>query len=195
MTAHEIRVYEFETRDIDQSERTMTGMVVPYGKSADIGSFTEEIAPGAFKKSYTEAHKRKTNPGVPLLGFHNRDDFPIGVSTHFEESPEGLFGTFRFAKTEAGHQAYEQVRDGTISGLSVGFQSFDHEIRRDAVPHVIRKQARLAEVSLVPAPSYDDARVLLVRTAFTDEPAPTPGLDQARKFLEEVRSASWLSEV
>ena len=70
---------------------------------------------------------------------------------------------FHARPSVAGDEALEEARDGYLPGMSVGFVPVQHRRGRDGVREIV--EARLLEVSLVPIPAYEGARVLAVREA------------------------------
>lgn len=160
----EARVYPIEVRDVDDAAKVMRGVAAPYNEPTPIkGLYLEVLAPGVFAKSIREAAKN-----LPLLSFHDHGSWPVGKALRWEESPAGLIGEWQFAPTEEGEKAWELAREGFVSGLSVGFQPIDShtEPGTDTRPVTItRKVARLYETSMVTAPAYAGAQILMVRTA------------------------------
>lgn len=177
----ESRVYRAEVRDLDAAQRTMVGLAAPYDTPIPVRSdYIEILSPGCFKKSIKEAAR-----GLPLHAFHDTDTWPVGVSTRWEETSDGLVGHWRFADTEQGEHAWKAAQSGIVSGLSVGFQPIVNEIADcgsdTAPPVVIRKEARLFEVSIVSAPAYPSAQIMMVRTAGLGGPA-RPHLEAWRRW-------------
>lgn len=163
-TWDEARVYPIEVRDIDDTAKLMRGVAAPYNQPTPIaGTYLEVLAPGVFAKSIRESARN-----LPLLSFHDQRSWPVGKAVGWEETDTGLVGTWEFAPTEEGEKAWTMARDGFVSGLSVGFQPIDShtEPGTDTRPTTItRKVARLFETSMVTAPAYAGAQILLVRTA------------------------------
>lgn len=78
------------------------------------------------------------------------------------ETPEGLYGVWRIHNTPEGLSAYENAREGTYGGLSIGFVA-----RREQQVNGIREilTADLDHVSLVDEPAYAGAQVISIRSA------------------------------
>ncbi len=168
MTTLEVRSYaaELEVR-AGGDGRTIEGTIVPYGQEARIGPRTVEMFhPGAFAGTRPEA--------VPLLTLHNRETLPIGRAVELRDEPARWYGAFRVSKTSLGDEVLELVRDGALTGLSVGFYPVPGGDRwtRDRA-RVERIRARAHHVGVVPFPAYDDARIAAVRAAI---PPPDPAL-------------------
>lgn len=140
--------------------RTIVGVAVPYGQVTRIddsaeGFFREQFAPGAFTRSIRERGSK-----VRLLVGHKHRDLPIGTASSLREDDQGLHAEFRVSDTSAGRDALTAVRDGLVSGLSVGFT-----VIRDTWQDDLRTvhEASLREVSLTEYPAYEGAVVHGVR--------------------------------
>jgi uncharacterized protein len=144
--------FGFELKSISE-DGTFTGYGSVFGVK---DSYDEIVEPGAFVESLSV---RK-----PALLWQHRSGEPIGVYTEIREDNIGLFMTGQLAlKTQRGAEAYELMKMGAVSGLSIGFQT-----REDSYDKVtgIRtlKKVDLWEVSLVTFPANDSARVQRVKT-------------------------------
>lgn len=145
------------TVDPPKGQRSrLSGRVVPYSVSADIGGFSEEFSRGAFRESL------EVTPNVPLLMFHDDKVAPVGVATGWDDRRDGLHGTFRLDSSPRAQEAARLVQNGYLAFLSVRFMPVDSEWSRDYT-HVVRRRARLLEVSLVSTPAYALATVTEVR--------------------------------
>jgi len=155
----------------DGDGRTISGVVVPYGETAKVGGYTESFTSGAFAG---------TDPAsIPLLAQHDRERLPIGVGTSFTDTATGFEGAFRVSNTQAGNDVLELIRDGAVSGLSVGFLPIPDGDRWSADrTRVERTRAQLVEVSVVAWPAYDGARIHDLRSAM--HTPRTPRLALAR---------------
>jgi uncharacterized protein len=132
------------------------GLFSGYGSVFNvIDSYKEVVVPGAF----TESLAGKT----PSLLWQHRSGEPVGVYTSVREDNVGLYVEGKLAlKTTRGAEAYELLKMGAITGLSIGFVT-----REDSYDKVtgIRtlKKLDLWEVSLVTFPANDAARVSAVK--------------------------------
>jgi HK97 family phage prohead protease len=120
-----------------------------------VDSYNEILVAGAFSESLEGR--------MPSLLWQHRSGEPIGVYTGVKEDAVGLHVEGQLAlKTARGAEAYELLKMGAISGLSIGFNT-----REDAYDKVtgIRtlKKVDLWEVSLVTFPANDAARVTGVK--------------------------------
>jgi HK97 family phage prohead protease len=152
-----IPVDTLELRDAD-GVHELEGICVPYDRpTMKAGPRPEVFRRGAFATIAEAVGKvRLTDEN------HANGRRPVGIAEAFEERADGLWGRFRFYKTRQGADAYDNVREGTYGGLSIGFRA----IVDDVVAGVRNvREARLHHVSLVDEPAYDDARIIAVRAA------------------------------
>lgn len=190
-TAIEVRLLAgAEVRAADEgAEKALAGRVCPYGKFAPIGGrFEESFAPGVFAKSIREAAR-----SLPLMLNHRHDELPIGRAVEWEErGDDGLHARWVLADTDEARRAHGLVVDGFLWGLSVGFVAQrDGDVWEVHTPpalnRVTRRQARLAEVSLVSVPAYADAVVTHTRTSLVAAVSLTPHRNAWAEWLEGVR--------
>ncbi|MBC9176772.1 HK97 family phage prohead protease [Pseudoroseomonas ludipueritiae] len=127
-----------------------------------LDSYSDRIAPGAFKASLAEHRSAGTLPA--LLWQHDQRQ-PIGVYTSIREDERGLYVEGKLAlKTRQGAEAHELLQMKAISGLSIGFATVKSE--RDEKSGIrTLKQVDLWEVSLVTFPANGAARVSNVKAA------------------------------
>jgi len=142
----------------NQSARTITGQIVPFG---EIGHTS--IGPVMFDAA---AFSNIDPASVKLLLQHDTTR-PIGKMADFTATPKGINATFKIASTTAGTDSLLEASDGLREGLSVGAQIIDSVQKKD---FLLVLQASLKEVSLVTDPAFDSARVAQVAaSADTDE--------------------------
>ena len=144
-----------------------------------IDSYKEVVAPGAFTKSL----QRRT----PSLLWQHRSSEPIGVYTSIREDQTGLYVEGKLAlKTARGAEAYELLKMGAISGLSIGFLVKLFEYINNGEEKVRRlTEIDLWEVSLVTFPANDAARVSGVKSIDT-----IASLADAESYLREAGGLS-----
>lgn len=157
---------------LDSSEgRTITGLAVPYGETTMNTPHPggERFARGAFKRTVKNRAGR-----LPKL-FRNHDHTQaIGTGVDMRDTDEGLLASWRIADTPAGNAVLQEVREGVLDSMSVGFKA----VREDLVEGVREvREAQLLEVSLVPLPAYQGATVLSLRSASEPIMAPRPDID------------------
>lgn len=138
---------EFEAR-ADVAERTITGIAVPYGQTANIGGqYEEQFAPGAIRSV----------EDTKLFYGHTE---PIGTVISGRETDAGYEITAKVSNTSRGNDVLELMRDGALNKFSVGFIPI--ESTRDG-NKVTRTSVDLKEVSVVPFPAYNSATITQVR--------------------------------
>jgi hypothetical protein len=152
--------FERELLVADLLERTIEGVIVPYGEVGVIAGREYRFKPGSLRLGRR----------VPLLVDHDRGR-PIGVLAELVDGPRGALGRFRVDSTEAGDEALTQAASGSRGALSIGAEVIRSSIARDGVVDV--EAARVDETSLLALGAFDSAEVLRV-AAEQDEPATEP---------------------
>jgi HK97 family phage prohead protease len=139
-----------------------TGTFSGYGSVFSITDRGGDIvAPGAFADTLAAA---KAAGRLPALLWQHRQAEPIGVYTSMEEDSIGLKVSGKLAlKTARGAEAYELMKMGAITGLSIGYKVRDDSWDRVTGVRTIKK-ADLFELSLVTIPMNDASRVSAVKT-------------------------------
>jgi HK97 family phage prohead protease len=121
-----------------------------------VDSYKEVVAPGAFAESLAGR--------MPSLLWQHRSGEPIGVYTTVKEDSVGLYVEGKLAlKTARGAEAYELLKMGAVSGLSIGFISREDSYDKVSGIRTLKK-LDLWEVSLVTFPANDSARVSGVKS-------------------------------
>jgi HK97 family phage prohead protease len=139
-------------------------------------SYREVVVAGAFKESLEGR--------LPSLLWQHRASEPIGIYTKVEEDSVGLHVEGKLAlNTVRGQEAYELLKMGAISGLSIGFNT-----REDSYDNVtgVRtlKKLDLWEVSLVTFPANEAARVTDVKELVKS--GELPSLKEFERYLREA---------
>lgn len=154
-----VEMTDLEVRDAGGGTHELVGLCVPYDVPTTkvAGGRAEVFRHGAFAGVVGDRAKVRLRDQN-----HELRSRPVGTAVQLEERQDGLYGRFRFYNTPEGRAAYENVREETYGGLSVGFVSV-----RDRQTPTGREvlEARLHHVSLVDTPAYEDAKVLAVRHA------------------------------
>lgn len=173
-----------EFRIVDAAKRTVTGKAAPYDTWAPIGgSYFESLAPSVFAKSVQERGAK-----IPLMLHHEHRAMPIGKALAWESQPDGLYATWEIAPTSEANSAYDLMRGGFLTGLSVGMRPVKNDIDTSgAVTKVRRVEAVLLEVSAVSVAAYEDATITLVRSRGPQKPDPL-NRQAYRKWLEGITS-------
>ena len=116
---------------------------------------------GAFAPALAAWRAKGRRPA--MLWQHDHAE-PIGLWTGIEEDATGLRVEGRLLlAVRAGAEAYEHLKAGTVTGLSIGYQAI--ESRRDRKTGLrFLSKVNLWEISLVTFPANDEARVAQVKT-------------------------------
>ena len=164
---------DLELRVADDGDgRTLEGIAVPYD---EVTEFTphgaERFLQGAMAKTAHDWGQRRR--ALKVLRNHDTDH-PIGHVVAFDDTPGGLRVSIRLADTTRAREAVEEVREGLLDSMSIGFRA-TKERKSGKVREVV--EAALAEISLVPVPAYAGALVESVRQAsepiaYTTAPPP-----------------------
>ncbi|MGK9146662.1 hypothetical protein KXS11_03420 [Plantibacter flavus] len=155
------------------SDRTATGLLVPYGEecSSNLGRFAVE--PGAITIPSDVT-------GLALNTDHERESVVGGV-TRLEETPTGIVGHFAFAATPEGDRALADARAGRRAKLSV-----------EAKNMVIRAGkavgGRIFGAALVKAGAFPSATLLAAAVDLDEQPADDTTDDEAVTTTEHNES-------
>lgn len=165
--------------------RTIEGLAVPYERETKLGTgYYEIIAADAYQPDGGVGH-------VKLLWRHGE---VIGVGTA-TSGPDGVTIHARLSRTSAGDDAYQLVKDCAVDSLSIGFIPLEYEENWDDDDnlHVRQKLIDIKEVSLVPWPAYDNAKVTKVREKTQRE--ETSKMDTSTLETEVMRLRNSLDEL
>jgi hypothetical protein len=134
-------------------------------------SYDDEVAPGAFMNTLTQAKASGVWPAMLLqhgsfLG--GDDDMPVGIWTHMDEDERGLRCVGKLADTQRGRDTYKlltmQPRPA-ISGLSIGFMAKKFTLGTKAgQPRRTLEAVDLLECSIVTWPANAKAQIDGVRS-------------------------------
>lgn len=154
------------------------GIFSGYGSVFNVvDSYKEVVAPGAFAESL--------NGRMPSLLWQHRSGEPIGVYTAVREDNVGLYVEGKLAlKTTRGAEAYELMKMGAITGLSIGFVTREDSYDKVSGIRTLKK-LDLWEVSLVTFPANDAARVSTVKGVETIN-----SLSDAEAYLRDAGGLS-----
>lgn len=172
---------EIETRHIEMrldndAEGTIRGIAVPYGQTADIGSYQEQFAPGAIRSV----------EDVKLFYGHQHDELPIGKVIEGRDTEEGFEIVAKLTKgVQRADETLALMRDGVLNKFSIGFKPVE-QTREGKV--ITRTLVELFELSVVPWPAFAGAGITQVREE--QEPAeaetePTDDIQESESSLSE----------
>ena len=150
-----------ELRGVDLAGRRVTGCCVPYTETSFLvpGPSGERIKRGAFARSLSTRGAR----GRIFLNLLHDDAKAVGRSDSFDDTADGLIGTFVIDPSELGDQTLSELDRGMWPYMSVAFRA-EHVTRGDDGAVEV-DAAYLAHVALVRSPAYEMAEVMVVRRA------------------------------
>jgi HK97 family phage prohead protease len=140
--------------------RVVEGIAVPYNRAQRINDrLTESFVPGAFN------HQLRAGYRNPLFRDHQaHGGVLIGRAIELRDDPAGLVGRWRVARTAAGDETLELIRERCLDQLSIGFR--EGQNRQGPNGEVQRVKAHLVETAVVINGAYGDgAAVTGVRSA------------------------------
>lgn len=134
-----------------------------YGSVFDVvDSYKEVVKAGAFKKSLAAWKKKGILP--PMLWQHDSTQ-PIGKYISMREDTTGLYVEGKLLKDDLpkAKEAYILLREGVVTGLSIGFQTVKHSFDTDSRVRFL-EEVNLWELSLVTFPANQEAGVTSVKS-------------------------------
>jgi len=153
--------FEMDVVAADMVERTIEGVIVPYGEVGRIAGVNYRFLPGSVK-----AARART----PLLLDHDRSR-PVGVLDRLAETEKGAVARFRVDTTADGDQALAQAATGSRGALSVG-ATVEASVENEGVLDVTA--GLVHEVSLLALGAFEGAHVTSVAAELEEPPPPAP---------------------
>lgn len=142
---------------VDVEQRTIRGLAVPYGKPGKSMGRWFRFSKGTLKFA---------DPTRVKLWIQHDPERVVGVATAIEDRDDGLYATFKIGRGPEGDRAIMLAEDGILDGLSIGLaEGGRFTTAQDGISDAVT--APLMEISLTPAPSFDDARVHAVAASAT----------------------------
>lgn len=154
------------------------------------------IVPGAF----TNTIPRIKSGRVPLYDGHGRKvSDVIGHLFDAEEDDFGLLCMARISEAPSAQDAKQKILDGSVSAFSIGYDSIVEQYeRREEYPIPIRvlKEVRVWEISAVPIPANDEARLVSIKSrAVPHQGLPLASVGHVYKQADAVaRVKAWAEE-
>jgi HK97 family phage prohead protease len=154
----------YATFRVNEDKRTISGMVVPWGKVA--------VSRGA-RWRFSENSLRWGDASRIKLNLRHDRHQSVGYAAGIRNTSKGLDITFKVAEIPEGDRALALAAGKAWDGLSVEIDFEDefgddwHTDPSDRNTRLVR-QAKLKHVALTPTPAFDDARVAAV-AASTDQ--------------------------
>jgi HK97 family phage prohead protease len=167
---------EFQARLDTLEERTIVGLAVPYGQEIELtGNMKERFEPGAID-------------GVEDVKLFYGHEEPIGKVIEGRDTPEGYEIVARISDTPRGNEVYTLLQDDVLNRFSVGFFPV---VDRKEGQTIVRELVDLKEVSVVPFPAFEGAKITEVRSEaeLADEtPIETESETMSESIELDVRS-------
>ena len=140
---------EFQARLDTLEERTIVGLAVPYGQEIELmGNMRERFEPGAID-------------GVEDVKLFYGHEEPIGKVISGRDTAEGYEIVARISDTPRGNEVYTLLQDDVLNRFSVGFFPV---VDRKEGQTIVRELVDLKEVSVVPFPAFEGAKITEVRS-------------------------------
>ncbi len=155
--------------------RTLEGYAAVFNNPADIGDFTETIAPGAFRQALQD--------NKDILALVDHDSARVigrtrSGSLKLSEDSHGLKYTIDVPNTQDGNDILELARRGDLGGMSFGFTIPENGETWDGKTRTLTG-VELLEISVVSAwPAYHGTTV--------NARSKTPRLNALKRYLETV---------
>ncbi len=126
----------------------------------EVDAQSDVVAKGAFARSLLKYKQSKSSPA--MLWMHDTAE-PIGVWMNVSEDARGLRVEGKLAvKTQHGAEAYELLKIGAITGLSIGYSAVK-SVKNSKTRIRTLTEVELYEISLVTFPANGLARVHTVK--------------------------------
>jgi len=138
----------------------------------------EMVMSGAFRRTLAKWRMKGQMPA--MLWMHDPAQ-PIGIWMNINEDRNGLLVQGRLAlRTQKGMEAYELLRMGALTGLSIGYRAAGSRIDGKRKTRILT-DIELFEISLVTFPANEAARVSEVKRK------PCPPAARLRKAARTLR--------
>jgi HK97 family phage prohead protease len=165
----ETRSAEFKDMEVSRDGWSFEGLLSVYDDTADLGSFTESFARGAYRKVLANGDN------VPML-YHHNDALPVLATTRggtlsLKDDAKGVRVKANLAQHYVGEAVRELVKRGDIKGMSPGFLAGAGnsrlEKRNGKLHRTIVGLKKLLDVSTTWLPAYEGttAELRSLRTA------------------------------
>jgi phage head maturation protease len=177
----------------DVPNRTITGMVVPFGESGNTSAGSVVFEFGSFQQFKAEE--------IILNKEHNRTD-PLGKGIKGSEviTPAGISMSFKIAPTTAGTDALIEAAEGLRPAFSIEASADEYTIDKgvmkvtaatlQAVAHVTNPAYASALITDVAASENDDPETTEAEEAATEQPQETQVEENTAQVAEEVTAAA-----
>jgi HK97 family phage prohead protease len=157
----------------NSSKRELTGVIVPFNKVGHTNMGDVVFSQGSLS----------IGDGIKLFTEHDMTR-PIGKLKSYEETNDGIVGTFRVARTNAGDDALAEAQEGLRTGFSIGAMIDDYITKGE---QVIVNAATLREVSHVTFPAFgENAQITDVAASESEQPKESEETIVSNEVTPEV---------
>lgn len=161
MNNRQKRIIPLEIKSLDENNGVFVGYGAVFG---NVDSYGDVIVKGAFK-NYLAVNK----PSDVKMLWQHKSDMPIGVYDEIVEDGNGLLvkGRLLINDIEKAREAYALLKEGAISGLSIGFSvnKGGSKFAQDGINYLT--DLKLWEISVVTFPANDQATVDTIKSINT----------------------------
>jgi hypothetical protein len=135
----------FALAETDSATRTFKGMASVFGAPIDAVAWPTIIERGAFIETLKDQGDR-----VKILWQHDTHE-PIGRPVSLRETEQGLELVGRLDPIPQGDRALAQIKSGTLTDLSIGFDPLEADYAQDfrGETYRILRKVKLWEISIV----------------------------------------------
>jgi len=187
--------YQKGTVDIDVTVggKEGNGWVEGYASTfGNVDSYNEVVEKGAYAKTIQEQV-----PGLPLMVTHlahggDANDI-IGEVTEAKEDDTGLWVHAELDDGEIAQKTREQINDGKVQKMSVGYEMIHWEVdRRDTKDIVRLKELRLMDASVTMNPVNQEAVITAAKEAVAtvENRQSHLGDDELKRLCETFEAAA-----
>jgi uncharacterized protein len=159
---------QFEIREVEPGGPIeLRGHAATFGRPYRVGSFVEEIRPGAFRRSLAE------NPDVSLL--INHAGLPLARTTsgtmELGEDDTGLLVRAQLEPSDPDvRSVVPKMRRGDLGQMSFGFKATQQDWSKDKSKRALREvQLHRGDVSIVTRPANESATATIRSDTYTFE--------------------------
>ncbi|WP_394938815.1 hypothetical protein [Psychromicrobium sp. YIM B11713] len=103
--------FDPQTVEFSEEDRTISGLILPFGETGYGSAGAAEFSAGSITLPADAASIK--------LNIEHDAHRPVGTCTSLEERAEGLFASFRIAKTSAGTDLLQEIQEGLRKSFSV----------------------------------------------------------------------------
>lgn len=155
--------FQFEAKSLTE-DGTFEGYGSMFGGEPD--SYGDVVVKGAFKKTISKGGRNGF--GIAMLYQHDPKQ-PIGTWQTLREDDKGLYVKGKLIRgVQKADEAYLLMKENVLRGLSIGYDTIDHEIVEDKKRNTrtrFLKEVSLWEISPVTFPALVRAQITNVKDA------------------------------